>query len=119
LSDLEKLGKDLTTNYINLLQGRFISHIIGFIGSILVIRILEPTDYGILSIAMSLPYTVSIFGNFVVNAAVTRFVAKYKETDLTKAYSIITSGIIFDITYGVLLSIIGYLLTPFLFTLYI
>jgi O-antigen/teichoic acid export membrane protein len=116
LSDLEKLGKDLTTNYINLLQGRFISHIIGFIGSILVIRILEPTDYGILSIAMSLPYTVSIFGNFGVNAAVTRFVAKYKETDLTKAYSIITSGIIFDITYGVLLSIIGYLLTPFLFT---
>jgi len=116
VSDLEKLGKNLTLNYVNLLQGRFISHIIGFIGSILVIRILEPADYGILSIAMSLPYTVSIFGNLGVNTAVTRFVAKYKEIDLTKAYSMITSGMIFDVIYGILLSVIGYLLTPYIFT---
>ncbi|MCH4816719.1 MAG: oligosaccharide flippase family protein [Saccharolobus sp.] len=116
MSDLEKLGKNLTLNYVNLLQGRFISHIIGFIGSILVIRILEPTDYGILSIAMSLPYTVSIFGNLGVNTAVTRFVAKYKEIDLKKAYSMIASGIIFDVIYGLLLSVIGYLLTPYIVT---
>jgi O-antigen/teichoic acid export membrane protein len=72
MSDFEKLGKSLMLNYISLLQGRFISHIIGFIGSILVIRILQPIDYGILSIAMSVPYTVGLFGNLGVNTAVTR-----------------------------------------------
>ncbi|WP_338602480.1 oligosaccharide flippase family protein [Sulfolobus tengchongensis] len=117
MTELEKLGRALVTNYINLLQGRFISHVIGFIGSVLVIRILAPTDYGILSIAMSLPYTVGVFGNLGVNMAVTRYVSKYKESNnLAKVYRMISSGIVFDVLYGIILAIIGYILAPYIFT---
>jgi O-antigen/teichoic acid export membrane protein len=116
MSDFEKLGKNLMLNYINLIQGRFLSHVIGFIGSILIIRILQPIDYGVLSIAMTIPYMVGLFGNLGVNTAVTRFSAKYKEVDINKAYNVISSGMLFDFSYGVLLAIIGYLTAPFIFT---
>ncbi|MFP3190871.1 MAG: oligosaccharide flippase family protein, partial [Thermoproteota archaeon] len=116
MSDFEKLGKSLMLNYINLLQDIFLSHVIGFIGSILIIRILQPIDYGILSIAMTVPYMVGLFGNLGVNTAVTRFSAKYKEVDINKAYNVITSGMLFDFSYGTLLAIIGYFAAPFIFT---
>ncbi len=88
---------------------------IGFIGSIMVIRILMPQDYGILSLAMSLPYLLGSLGNGGVNIAVTRLVAKYSDDEFrVKKY--ISSGIAFDLLFGTALAIIGYFLTPFIFT---
>ncbi|EHP71181.1 hypothetical protein MetMK1DRAFT_00001390, partial [Metallosphaera yellowstonensis MK1] len=46
MSELTDLGKGLITNYVNLFNGRFISHLIGAIGSFLIIRILQPEEYG-------------------------------------------------------------------------
>lgn len=114
--ELEKFGKNLLNNYVNLLQGRFISHVIGAIGSFLVIRILQPELYGELSIAMSFVYLLNIVGNLGVNTAVTKFVAKYKLESLEKAYKVITSGIAYDILFGTTLSLVAYFISPLFLT---
>ncbi|BCU69059.1 oligosaccharide flippase family protein [Stygiolobus caldivivus] len=116
--ELEKFGKNLLNNYVNLLQGRFISHAIGAIGSFLVIRILQPQLYGELSIAMSFVYLLNIVGNLGVNTAVTKFVAKYKVERIENAYKVISSGMLFDIIFGASLSLIAYFISP-LFLLYV
>lgn len=113
--DPSKVGKRIASNYINLFKGRFLSHVIGFIGSIMVIRILLPQDYGILSLAMSLPYLLGSLGNGGVNVAVTRMVAMYRD-DEDKVKQLISSGIFFDFMFGTLLAILGYFLTPYIFT---
>nr|WP_253823107.1 oligosaccharide flippase family protein [Acidianus sp. RZ1] len=109
------MGKGLVSNYINLFKGRLISHLIGAIGSLLIIRILEPQYYGDLSLAMSIPLMVGAFGNLGMNTAVTKFTAQYSN-DPAKAKQFISSGILFDILYGVTLSILGYILSPYIFT---
>ncbi|BCU68090.1 hypothetical protein HS7_15270 [Sulfolobales archaeon HS-7] len=116
-NNVEELGKGLMTNYINLFRGRLISHLIGAIGSILIIRILEPEDFGILSIAMSIPYIVGAFGNLGVNTAVTHFTSKHKASNLDYAKKVIASGMVFDVLFGSALALAGYLLSPFIFSL--
>jgi len=115
LSELEDLGRNLVYNYVNLFNGRFVSHLIGALGSLLVIRILQPEAYGDLSIAMSLPFVVGAFGSLGVNTAIVRFTSKAKIDNPEYAKSVIVTGVIFDLLYGLVLSVLAYFLSPFIF----
>jgi O-antigen/teichoic acid export membrane protein len=116
MSELTDLGKGLITNYVNLFNGRFISHLIGAIGSFLIIRILQPEEYGALSVAMAFPTMLMVFGNLGINTAVTRYVSKFKDVNLDFAKSVILSGMLFDFIFGSGLSILGYFISPYVFS---
>ncbi len=101
----------------NLFWGLVASTVISALGVILVARLLSPSEYGIVTIAMIGPNFISIFQDWGISTAMIKYTAQFKsENKPADVKNILVAGLIFEIVSGLLLSIVSFLLSGFFAT---
>lgn len=103
----------------HLLWGLVISTIISAVGTIFIARLLGADNYGLYTIAITAPNLIAVFRDWGVATAMIKFTAQYcYEGSTSKVRSIFVSGLMFELLLGVILSVISFLLSIFLATLF-
>jgi O-antigen/teichoic acid export membrane protein len=101
----------------NLFLGVSISSVVSAAGVIILMRLLTPSEYGLVAIAMISPTLISLFRDWGMNSAMIKYVAQYRsENKIAKVRNIVASGILFELVVGVTLSLSSFLLAGFLAT---
>lgn len=101
----------------NLLWGLVISTLISAVGSVFIARLLGSDLYGLYGIVLTAPNLIIIFRDWGINSAMVRFTAQFRaEGRIDEIRSIYSSGLIFEIAAGLILSIISFLLSDFMAT---
>ena len=117
MSKAIRMAKLSAKGGFNLFLGVAISSIVTAIGVILLMRLLTPSEYGLVAIAMISPTLVGLFRDWGVNSAMIKYVAQYRsENKTSKVRNVIVSGLLFELFAGVLLFLGSYLLAGFLAT---
>jgi O-antigen/teichoic acid export membrane protein len=102
---------------LNLFWGLVASSIISAIGVIIVARLLSPSEYGIVAIAMIGPNFISIFQDWGIGTAMIKYTAQFKsENKPANVRNTLVAGLAFELVSGFLLSIVSFLLAGFLAT---
>jgi stage V sporulation protein B len=102
---------------LNLFLGVSISSIVSAVSVILLMKLLTPPEYGLVTIAMISPTLIGLFRDWGVNSAMIKYVAQYRsENKISKMRNIMASGLLFELAVGVLLSLSSFLLADFLAT---
>jgi O-antigen/teichoic acid export membrane protein len=106
-----KMGKVSATGSLQLLVGTVLSSVILAIGTLIVARLISPDQYGLYSIALIPSTTMSLFCDWGVNRAMTKYIAQSKAQNKEEDIKdIITAGLAFEILVGLALSFISLLL---------
>ena len=112
-----KMAKVSAKGGFNLFWGLATSTIISAIGVILVARLLSPSEYGLVAIALMAPNIITIFRDWGVNSAMIKYTAQYNSENKTAHIkSILVAGLLFELVLGLSLSFISFLLSGFLAT---
>ena len=99
----------------NLLWGLVASTVISAIGTIIIASLLGPDNYGLYAIALTAPNLISTFRDWGINTAMIKYSAQYNsENNMAKIRSVFVSGVLFEIILGLSLSILSFVLSPFL-----
>lgn len=102
---------------VSLFLGLIISTLISAVGLIVVLRMLTPQEYGLVTIALIPPAFIGMFRDWGVNSAMIKYLAQYRSENRTiEAKNVLVSGLIFELTLGVLLSLVSFSLSNFLAT---
>jgi stage V sporulation protein B len=101
----------------NLFWGLAASTIVSAVGVILTARLLSQPEFGVVAIALMAPTLISLFRDWGVNSAITRYTAQYAAEDKTANIKrVFAAGLLFELALGVLLSLASFLLSGFLAT---
>lgn len=99
----------------HLLWGLVASTVISAIGTIILARLLGAEDYGLYAIAITAPNLITIFRDWGVTTAMIKYTAQHNsENNTSKVRSIFVSGLLFEITLGLILSVLSFSLSGFL-----
>jgi len=99
----------------NVLWGLVVSTVISAVGTIIIARLLGPDNYGLYAIALTAPNLISTFRDWGINTAMVKYSAQYNsENNVAKIRSIFVSGVLFEVVLGLSLSILSFVLSPFL-----
>jgi O-antigen/teichoic acid export membrane protein len=103
----------------HLLWGLVASTVISSVGTIFVGNLLGDAKYGLYTIALVAPNLISNFRDWGISSAMIKYSAQYNaEKKCDKIRGIFVAGIIFEIVLGLVLTVVGFLLSGFLATLY-
>jgi O-antigen/teichoic acid export membrane protein len=94
--------------------GTFINGILGAGFYIVSARILGPSLFGVLSIAIVTLALVADIGDLGTNTGLTRFVSKYAQDDPEKANRFLRLGLFIKLSVAIFVITIGILLAPFI-----
>ena len=95
--------------------GLAISTLISAVGVIIAARLLSPSEYGIVTVALAAPNLIQIFRDWGLDTAMIRYTAHYRSEDKsTEAEHILISGLVFEIIMGLALTILSFLLSGLL-----
>ena len=117
MSKAVRMAKLSARGGFNLFLGVSISSIVTAVGVIVLMRLLTPSEYGLVTVAMISPMLIGFFRDWGVNSAMIKYVAQYRsENKTSKVRNVIASGLLFELALGVLLSLVSFLLADFLAT---
>jgi len=106
-----KMGKVSATGSFQLFIGQAASTIILAVGTIILTRLMLPEEYGLYTIALMPSLMISLFRDWGVNSATTKYVAnlraKNKDNDI---HDLLIAGLTFEIATGLALSFLSLLL---------
>jgi O-antigen/teichoic acid export membrane protein len=95
--------------------GLVVSTVISSVGTIITASLLGEDNYGLYAIALTAPNLIVLFRDWGVNFAMVRYTAQSKAEDRNAVIrSIFMSGLLFELAMGVVLSLVGFLLSGFL-----
>ncbi len=95
--------------------GLVASTVVSAVGSIIIAGLLGETLYGLYGISLTAPNLIALFRDWGVNTAITRYTAQYNvENRSSEIRRVFTSGLVFETTLGVLLSLVCFALAPWL-----
>jgi stage V sporulation protein B len=95
--------------------GLVASTVISAVGSIIVAGLLGEALYGLYGISLTAPSLIALFRDWGVNTAITRYTAQFNvENRSSEIRKVFTSGLVFETTLGVLLSLVCFALAPWL-----
>jgi len=98
-----------------LFMGSAVSLLVSAAGSILVARLLSPSEYGLYGVSLVLPGLFMLFSDWGVNSALTRFIARYRsEGEPGRIRELERAGFVFKLVVGVVLSLVLFLLADVL-----
>jgi stage V sporulation protein B len=110
-----EMGQTSAVGSLQLFLGRTLGTIILAIGTITLGLFISQTDYGLYGVALIPSVTFLLFQDWGVGTALTRFIAQRRsinaEIELSK---IILSGLIFEVTTGVILTLMLVLMANFM-----
>jgi O-antigen/teichoic acid export membrane protein len=119
MSKAAEMAKVSVKGGFHLLWGLVASTVISSIGTIFVGNLLGDTKYGLYTIALVAPNLISTFRDWGINTAMIKYTAQYNaENKRAKIRSVFAAGIVFETVLGLVLTVIGFLLSSFLATLY-
>jgi O-antigen/teichoic acid export membrane protein len=119
MSKAAEMAKVSVKGGFHLLWGLVASTIISSIGTIFVGNLLGDVNYGLYTIALVAPNLISTFRDWGINVAMIKYTAQYNaEKKYAKIRSIFAAGIVFETMLGLVLTLVGFLLSGFLATLY-
>ena len=101
----------------SLFLGVTLSTIISAVGTILVVRLLPPTEYALVAIAIMPSTLITLFRDWGVNSAIVKYIAQYRSENRNKEIKeLLASALLFKLALGILLSIVSFTLAGFLAT---
>ena len=117
MGDALNMAKVSARGGFNLFWGLITSSLISAVGVIIVARLLSPSEYGLVTIALMAPAIIALFRGWGVNSAIIKYVAQYRSEDKTsRVKSIIASGTLFELALGIALSTLSFSLSGFMAT---
>lgn len=95
--------------FFSFLSGSLVSNALGFLGMILIGRVLSLSDYGVFVLLQSLHMILTGVGNFGIPSSISRFAADHKKVNDEKGFNeLVTSGFIIQLSFSaILLLLIG------------
>jgi len=115
MSRAAKMAKISAKGGFHLFLGVSLSSAISALGTILLVRLLTPTQYGLFAIALMPPALIGLFRDWGINFAITKHLAQYKSENKTAEIKrVLTCGLLFESALGTLLSITCFFLANFL-----
>ncbi|MEM3357201.1 MAG: oligosaccharide flippase family protein, partial [Candidatus Bathyarchaeia archaeon] len=106
------MAKTAIKGATHLFIGKIVSRVVGVLGGLILIRLLMPEDYGLISIAMVVPGLLGLFGSlFGISTAIIKHLAEYKskgDVGTIKIFAYIS--FVFSVGISVVLTIVCYLL---------
>jgi O-antigen/teichoic acid export membrane protein len=119
MSKAAEMAKVSVKGGFHLLWGLVASTVISSVGTIFIGNILGDAKYGLYTIALVTPNLMANFRDWGVNAAMIKYSAQYNAEDKSaKIRGIFAAGIVFETVLGLLLSVVGFLISGFLASLY-
>jgi O-antigen/teichoic acid export membrane protein len=110
-----KMGKDSATGSFTLFIGKITATLVLGIGSIIVGIFIDPTDYGLYTVAMIPASTFLLFQDWGVGSALTKYCANYRAAQREgELRSIIASGLAFATITGLFLTLLSLLAANFI-----
>ncbi len=117
MSKAIKLARTSAKGGFNLFWGVAASSLITALGVILVARILSPSEYGLVAIALIAPNLIQIIRDLGIDQATIKYTAQYnQENKPANIKNVLAAGITFELLLGSALSVASYLLSSFLAT---
>ena len=117
MSKAIKLARTSAKGGFNLFWGVATSSLITALGVILVARILSPSEYGLVAIALIAPNLIQIIRDLGIDQATIKYTAQYnQENKPANIKNVLAAGITFELLLGSTLSVASYLLSGFLAT---
>jgi O-antigen/teichoic acid export membrane protein len=119
MSKAAEMAKISAKGGFHLLWGLVASTVISSIGTIFIGNLLGDAKYGLYSIALVAPNLISSFRDWGITTAMIKYSAQYNaENKCDKIRSIFAAGIVFEVIFGLALTVVSFLLSGFLSTLY-
>ena len=113
--DLIENAKTASRGGVQIFFSNILTTLVSAVGSIIVIRVLSPTEYGLYTIAGIPASMMGIFSDWGVNAALTKYIAQYRsEGKENTIASVLHAGLIFKMGLGLILASLTFLLSEFL-----
>jgi len=113
------IAKFITGGFLNLFSARIIARIIGFIGGLIVIRLLTSYEYGLIVMAVAVPGIFGLFGDWGVSAATVKFLSEYRaKGNFSEAKSVFYVLLFFRFILSLILSILCFLFSD-LFAMFV
>lgn len=107
--ELSKAAEESARGSFFLIAGKATSTIILAIGSILIVRFLNPELYGQYSLALVLPQLLYIFADLGISQAINKYTAELiSKGETSKLQKIVKTGILLRLTAGLSLFIINF-----------
>ena len=117
MSKAADMAKVSAKGGFHLLWGLVVSTLISSVGTIFIAMLLNPDLYGLYVVVLTAPTLIATFRDWGVNSAMIRCAAQYRAEGRTdEIRSIFVSGLIFEIAFGLVLSIVCFMLSGFLAT---
>lgn len=112
-----EIGKISAIGSFHLFLGGVTSTCIMALGVIVLAQVITPQEYGLYSVSLVPSYMIALFRDWGINAAVTKFIATFKEQNRKEEiYRVVKAGIAFEITLGLTLTIIALTTSNFIAT---
>jgi O-antigen/teichoic acid export membrane protein len=112
-----QMGKTSATGSFQLFIGVAVSTVIMAVGAIILGNILHESGYGLYAITLTPALMISLFTDWGVGSAMTKYIASLKlENKDPEIRDIIVTGITFEITAGLILTIVSLLSANFIAT---
>ena len=114
MSKAAEMAKVSAKGGFNLMWGLVISTVISFVGILAITLILGDAKYGLYTIAINVATLIATFRDWGVNSAMVKYSAQYNAEDKSRLRGIIFSGLVFEIALGLSLSVLSFVLSPFI-----
>jgi O-antigen/teichoic acid export membrane protein len=115
LEEALKMGKVSAGGGFRLFVGVVASNAIMAVGTVILARLLSPTEYGLYSVATVPALTMNLFRDWGVNSAITKYVAHFKATGNEEdTRNVVAAGLVFEILTGLCLSLLSVFLAGFI-----
>jgi O-antigen/teichoic acid export membrane protein len=114
MSRATKMAKISAKGGFHLFLGVSLSSAVSALGTVLLVRLLTPTQYGLYAIALMPPALIGLFRDWGINFGIIKHLAQYKSENKTADIQrVLTSGLLFESALGTLLSITCFCLANF------
>lgn len=111
-----EIGRVSATGSLQLFAGTVLSNITLAIGTIVLMNLISPEEYGLYAIALIPSTTMILFRDLGVSTAMTKYIAQSRGQNKEDIKDIITTGLTFEILVGLALSLISLLMASTLAT---
>ena len=117
MSKAADMAKVSVKGGFHVMWGLIASTVISALGTIIIAWLLGEENYGIYFLALQVPNLIVLFRDWGVNFAIIRYTAQSNaEGNPARIRSLFISGLVFEIVVGIILSLVGFILSEFLAT---
>ncbi|MCJ7608671.1 oligosaccharide flippase family protein [Candidatus Bathyarchaeota archaeon] len=110
MSKAAAMAKVSVKGSFNLFWGLVVSSVISAVGTVIIARVLSPSEYGLYTIALAAPSLIATFRDWGMNSAMIKYAAQYNaENNPAGVKNILAAGLIFETVLGLTLSILSLL----------